>query len=362
MPAYRNEKTGKWFCTFYYKDWTGSQKRKKKEGFNTKREALAYENEFKRREQGRPDMTFRALYDLYMADCKAHLRATTMEIKINMFTSQILPYFGKMPVNEITPVVVRKWQNELIAQDYKPTYLRMLSGQLSAIFNFAVKYYNLAKNPLHITGNIGSLKRDTMKFWTLAEYNKFMAAIAPTTPARYAVELLFFTGMRCGELLALTLNDIDEGRLLTMSDDEFKAYPHKIRINKAYKEVNHVSMIGPPKTEKSNRTVPIPAKVAADLKEYIQQLQDLSSHDRIFPYRDRWILMFIKYHAPKAGVKTIRAHDLRHSHASLLIDMGCSPILIKERLGHEDIKTTLQIYSHLYPSKNDDLISKLEKL
>ena len=63
-----------------------------------------------------------------------------------------------------------------------------------------------------------------------------------------------------------------------------------------------------------------------------------------------------------SGVEQIRIHDLRHSHASLLIEMGFSPLLIKERLGHEDIKTTLQTYSHLYPSKQEELINKLNDI
>ena len=63
-----------------------------------------------------------------------------------------------------------------------------------------------------------------------------------------------------------------------------------------------------------------------------------------------------------SGVEQIRIHDLRHSHASLLIEMGFSPLLIKERLGHEDIKTTLQTYSHLYPSKQEELIDKLNDI
>jgi len=364
MPAYKNEKTGKWYCSFYYKDWTGKNIKKKAEGFNTKREALAFESDFKNKKQGRPDMTFNAMYELYMEDCKAHLRSSTIEAKEDTFNTHLLPYFGKMPVNEITPTVVRKWQNEMVVKNYKPAYLRIISGQLSAIFNFAVKYYNLGKNPVQVTGNIGTLKRDkyAIQFWTLAEYRKFIAAIPQTTSARYAIELLFYTGMRCGELLALTLADIDEGRLLTMTEEEFQEYPHKISITKAYKEINGIPTIGEPKTDSSKRIVTIPTRVAGDLKEYVLHLQDLSHNDRLFPHCSHWVASYIRSNAKKAGVKAIRAHDLRHSHASLLIDMGFSPLLIKERLGHEDIKTTLSIYSHLYPSKNDDLIEKLESL
>lgn len=64
----------------------------------------------------------------------------------------------------------------------------------------------------------------------------------------------------------------------------------------------------------------------------------------------------------KSGVKKIRIHDLRHSHASLLIEMGFSPLLISEKLGHENIETTLQTYSHLYPNKHSEVAEKLEKL
>ena len=62
----------------------------------------------------------------------------------------------------------------------------------------------------------------------------------------------------------------------------------------------------------------------------------------------------------KSGVKKIRVHDLRHSHASLLIEMECQPLLIADRLGHEKIQTTLNTYSHLYPNKQAEVAQQLK--
>ena len=362
MPAYRDEKTGKWYCIFRYTDWTGKTVQKKKRGFLTKREAVAYEHDFISREKGNPNMTFQALYEMYFSDCKARLRESTIFVKENIFTKWVLPYFGKLPINEIKPITVRKWQNEIMKSGLKKTYIKTINNQLTAALNYAVKYCNLPNNPVHITGTIGKKHRDEITFWTLSEFKKFIAIMKETDPARIAIETLFYTGMRRGELLALTPRDIDEGRLLSISEDEFEKSPHTIDINKTYQEINGKPFTGPPKTGKSKRKIEIPLALAKILRAYVHSLYGISSNERIFPYTVTWLSTVIDRNAPRAGVKKIRVHDLRHSHASLLIDLGFSPLLIKERLGHENIETTLQTYSHLYPSKTEDLIEKLETI
>ncbi len=362
MPAYRDEKTGKWYVQFYSKDWTGKRKKVLKRGFITKREAVAYEHDYLSREQGQPGMTFQALYEMYFNDCKARLRVGTVYVKKNIFEKWLIPYFGKLPINEIQPGTVRKWQNEIMKSGLSETYIKTINNQLTASLNFAVKYCNLNKNPVHISGSIGKKHRDKITFWTLEEFKKFISVLQEHDPARIAVETLFYTGMRRGELLALTLNDIDNGALASMTEDEFQKYPHEININKTYQLVQGKEYIGPPKTGKSKRVIGIPLFLAKILRAYVQSMYGLSSMDRVFPYTVTWLHTVIDRNAPRAGVKKIRVHDLRHSHASLLIELGFSPLLIKERLGHENIETTLQTYSHLYPSKETTLLDTLENI
>ena len=130
MPAYKDEKTGKWFCKFYYTDWQGNNRQKWKRGFATKKEALAFEREFLEKQSANPDMTFQSLYELYMEDMTARLKQSTILTKKHICENHILPFFGKKPINEIKASDVRRWQNQLMnsPNGYSKTYLR-LNGQ-----------------------------------------------------------------------------------------------------------------------------------------------------------------------------------------------------------------------------------------
>lgn len=165
-----------------------------------------------------------------------------------------------------------------------------------------------------------------------------------------AFSMLFWSGMRKGELLALTLADFDftEG---------------SISITKSCSFSKGRDLIQDTKTPKGRRTILMPGVLMADVQAYAARLYGLQPSDRLFPRSTRDMLRrWMKRGSAAAGVKRIRIHDLRHSHASLLIEMGFSPLLIAERLGHESIDTTLQTYSHLYPNKQSELAAKLETM
>lgn len=106
----------------------------------------------------------------------------------------------------------------------------------------------------------------------------------------------------------------------------------------------------------------IPQFLIEELKDYYKRIYDPTSNDAIFPVQRASILYNLKQYAKRSGVKEIRVHDLRHSHVALLVELGFNPLLIAERLGHEDIKTTLNTYSHLYPNKQMELINKLDEI
>lgn len=114
-----------------------------------------------------------------------------------------------------------------------------------------------------------------------------------------------------------------------------------------------------PKTAKSKRSVSIPDFLCSELKEYVQGMR---LDQRIFPYIKNDLRNFLRKICSVTGVKVIRIHDIRHSHASLLIELGLSPKIIADRLGHEKIETTLNIYSHLYPNKQEEIADKLQAL
>lgn len=350
MPANKDpEQPGKWIAQFYYTDWTGERKKKKKRGFTKKSDALEWEREFLNKYTANLSMALSSLVELYMADMAHRLRESTVENKKNIISTKILPYLGDKSVNAITAADVRKWQNQLISKGYKDTYLKTVNNQLTAIFNYAIKYYNLKENPCHKAGSMGKKNADEMQFWITEEYKTFIQAVADKPQSYMAFETLYYTGMRIGELMALTVADIDI---------ESKT----IRINKTFQRIKCRDVITPPKTPKSNRVITIPQFLVDDLVGYMGHIYGLQEGDRIFPFTKHFLTHEMVRGCTKSGVKKIRLHDIRHSHASLLIELGFSPLLISERLGHENVETTLNTYAHLYPSKQTEVADKLQEL
>ena len=192
-------------------DWTGQRKQKKKMGFRLQKEAKQFEIDFLSTTAKNCDMSFGSMVDIYMEDCKARLKPTTYQGKEAVIAKHILPYFRHLRINDIQPMTVRRWQTDLInsSQNYKPTYLRTLNSQLSAIFNFAMKYYGLPSNPVQKSGTIGKKHSGLEQYWTVDEFKVFIEAISDKPMSVVIFNLLYWSGMRSGELLALTLNDFD---------------------------------------------------------------------------------------------------------------------------------------------------------
>lgn len=164
----------------------------------------------------------------------------------------------------------------------------------------------------------------------------------------YAFELLYWTGIREGELLALTPADFDlENKTVT--------------INKSYQRLKGQDLITPPKTPKSNRVVKMSDFLVEEIKEYINALYGISDDDRMFPITKNYLLHEMDRGCKETGVKRIRIHDIRHSHISLLIEMGFSAVAIADRVGHESIDITYH-YAHLFPSTQDEMADKLSMI
>ena len=179
------------------------------------------------------------------------------------------------------------------------------------------------------------------------EYQKFSDCLMDKRTSWLSFQILFWTGMRIGELLALTFADVD----LTA---------RTITINKSYQRLKGRDIITPPKTPKSNRVISIPPFLAEDIQDYIKSLYDFRMDDRLLPVTKNFLENEMRRGVKLSGVKKIRIHDTRHSHASLLIELGFTPKEIAERLGHENVETTLNTYSHLYPDKQERLANRLD--
>ena len=347
MKAEKDKKTGKWLIQYRYTDWQGKRRKSTKRGFATKREAEEWLRNFLITQKADFDMKFEDFWKIYCADMETRLREHTMRTKKYIVELKILPYFGNKRVNDITAADIRQWQNELIKMGYSPTYLKTINNQLSAIFNYAVRYYDLKSNPCAKAGSMGKSKAEEMDFWTGEEFRKFIDSVMNKRLSYMAFMILYWTGMRLGELLALNPKDVDLEK-------------RTISITKSYQRLGKKDVITPPKTSKSKRVITIPEFLAADIKDYMDSLYDLQEDDRLFPITKYYLEHVMQRGIKESGVKRIRVHDLRHSHASMLIELGFSPLEIANRLGHEKVETTLNTYAHLYPNKQTKLAERLD--
>ena len=357
MAVYRDKSNGydgkTWRVAVYYTDWQGNKKKHEKRGFKTKKSAQSYETEFIAKKKKDINMGFSAFVELYLTDIKPQIKLTTYVTKENIINTHILPYFENKSLSDITSVDILQWQNELLmlrddnGKGYSQTYLRTVQNLLNAIFNHAVRYYDLPKNPCAATKKIGKSKAKEMLFWTKEEYWKFAEVVKDKPASYYAFQILYWTGIRCGELLALTISDFDLQK-------------KTLHIDKNYQVVKGEEMITTPKTEKSNRIIDLPEFLCNEMEDYFSSLYKVDENSRIFTFTKSFLHHEMDRGSAKAGVKRIRLHDLRHSSCALLIELGYSPIQIAERLGHESVTIT-ERYSHLYPSVQKQMADKLNK-
>ena len=352
MPASYDREKKTWRAQFYYTDWQGVRHKKNKRGFKLKREAEEWEREFLLRIAGSPDMTFGSLVERYYADMENHIRASTLEMKKSAIDTHILPYFKNRVVAEITNTDVRQWQNAMLkkkqknGEPYKPTYLRTLNSQLSAIFNFAVQYFKLPVNPCSQVKAMGKKQADEMNFWTLDEFNKALQHVNGIG-YRMAFLTLYWTGIREGELLAL-------------SPKKILHQEKAIKISHTLKRENGEMVLGDPKTENSVRVVTLPDFLYKELTAYMDGLYGLEPDDPIFYMSKHGLLSEIGRMAEAAGLQRIRVHDLRHSHVALLIELGYRTHAIAQRLGDTPAEVD-RTYAHLYPNKAHHIAVELNK-
>ena len=352
MSIYKDNVTGKWRVVYRYTDWTGETHQSSKRGFPTKREALMWERELLLKKEAKLDMTFESFYEIYVEDMQNRIRDNTWGTKTNIARTKILPYFGKRKIGEIEPRDIIAWQNELLAirqpngKSYSSSYLQKIHSQLSAIFNHAVNFYHLPSNPAQKAGNMGKEEHREMLFWTKEEYLKFADAMMDKPVSYYAFEMLYWCGLRMGELLALTPAD-------------FNFETHTLRINKSYQRLHREDVITPPKTLKSNRTIKMPQFLCDEMQDYLKMLYEPKEDERIFMISKSYLHHEMDRGAKASGVKRIRVHDLRHSHVSLLINMGFIVLAIADRMGHESIDITYR-YAHLFPSEQIQMAEQLD--
>lgn len=352
MSVYKDKEKGTWRVIYRYIDFQGKRRQTQKRGFKTKREALEWERKMMLKNDSKLNMNFETFFELYKEYKKERVKLNTWETKNSLITRKILPYFGKRKINEITANDVIAWQNELMAyrkedgMPYKATYLQTIHSQLSAIFNHAVRFYDLPRNPAEQAGNFVVDEFEEMQFWTKDEYMKFIAEVMDKPMSFYAFEVLYWCGLRLGEMLALTPLDFDFERKI-------------LKVTKSYQRIKKQDYITTPKTKKSIRNVKMPDFICDEIQDYLKMLYKVKNDERIFTRSKSYFHREMDRGCNLSGVNRIRIHDLRHSHVSLLINAGLTPLDIAERVGHEAIEITYH-YAHLFPTRQDAIVDMLD--
>lgn len=345
-----------------YHPVTGKQIQKYKSGFKTKKEAkeeyskliLASAEELAVDKEQPIFKTF--VEDIYLPWYKTQVKESTYKNRYSTIQKHFA-YFYRKKVNEIEPIHVQTWQLKL-AKEFSPNYVRIVQGMLAVAFDRAIILGLCDRNPARMVGNVKS-KKVKVDFWTLEEFQKVISLLYKGDYYEHylfiSFWLLFMTGMRIGEAAALQWDDIDfETGLLSITKTLY------------YKSMTEYKFVEP-KTQASKRTIVIDEDTIRELKEWkeVQQkvLKDCNfviSYSGI-PTSKHTLPRALEKLAGLAGIHRIKIHALRHSHASLLISMGENPLIIKDRLGHEKIQTTLGTYGHLYPNSNFEVAKKLAR-
>ena len=343
-----------------YNPITGKQIQKYRSGFKTKKEAreeyskLVLSSTEELTEKKKKISFQQFIEEIYLPWYKTHVKESTYINRCSTIKKHF-SYFYKMATDEIEPINVQNWQLKL-AKEFSPNYIRIVQGMLSIAFDRAIVLGIAKKNPSRMIGNIKS-KKTKVDFWTLEEFQKVISLLYKGVYYEHylfmSFWLLFMTGMRIGEAAALHWSDIDfETGLLSITKTLY------------YKTMTDYKFVEP-KTQASFRTIYIDADPLNELKAWKKvQQQVLPNCELVLSYNGTptsktTLPRALEKLAGLAGVHRIKIHALRHSHASLLISMGENPLLIKERLGHEKIQTTLGTYGHLYPNTNLEVANKL---
>jgi len=357
----------KWMAKFRYLDReTGQYIIEYRRGFDTKRDAKQYEEDFLDRvarggaewnkdEITKKSRTFYMVYKEYLASHKREdMKISTLKTKRNIFIHQIFPYFKDAIIAKITDDDIAKWQVKLKefknenGVGYSESYLRTIQTQFNSIINYANSKGYLNANPLADIKNMG-VKGKRIEFWTMEEYEKFAEVAMDHPETYYCFEVLYWCGLREGEMLALTLRDIDFDNRI-------------INISKTYARIEGEDIITLPKTESSVRKVSIPEFLCDELKEYIATLYEPDLDQRIFTVNKTTLIHRFHNASEAAGLKRITIHGLRHSHVSLLISKKYDIFEVSKRIGHKSVKTTQDTYGHLFDEVQKTIANDLDEL
>ena len=366
MASYEKASNGTWSVRFRAFE-NGDEKNKRLSGFQTKKEAQAAFVEYMKGyippETKPTQLTFGQVAEKYLEYVEAMRKESSYVALANALHSHILPVFGDKRLDKIKAPDLEAFQIEALQKGFRKNTVRQFLTIFSTVWNFAIKRFDAPPNPRL---KISAIKGDTdskIHVWSIEQCRKFLDA-APPGRDRTMFEVLLYTGMRYGECAALTWEDIDfEKNTITIS----KTISWVLKNRGAASHGKNFK-VTPPKTWKS-RMVKIPQPLADSLDRYYKEKNSPPRDQFVFatrscggPMHRSTVQDIFDLATQKAGLPKIRIHDLRHTHASLLLSAGVSIVAVSNRLGHANVATTLKTYAHIMPSDEDRIIMTLSKL
>lgn len=362
--VYQDKKSGKWyFVANLGYDEKGNRIRHWQRGFSTQKEAKAAYDEYmnnysKTAVKTNSTMSYKEFYETYFEpDYKRSVGKSTFENRKSTMRLHFT-FFYKTKLKDINAVMLKKWQNKL-AEKYSNSYIRNIYGIFQMSLDLAVKLGLLQVN---VAKQVGNVKKVSQKidFWTFEEFQKVIATIDKSDYYQHFsfifLWLMFMTGLRIGEAQAL----------LWEKDINFTEKTLSVSKSMYYKNANEF-YIKEPKTKAGNRVIALDDTTIQYLLEW-QEVQRKNVPSKYvlsyngLPTNKSTARHILERHSKLAGVHRIKIHALRHSHASLLISLGENALVVRDRLGHEDIETTLGTYGHLYPNTNREVADRLSGL
>lgn len=363
MPVYKTkaEKTKDnkiWYFKCNYRDIEGNIKQKKSKKFSTKEEATKEEARFliNAGKEMTENITFDRIYEEYIANKSNTIRPQTLSRKEILY-KHIKQGLGNIVINKLTVKQYELFKHNINSKNLSTDYKNTIHKFVITLINYSDSHYNVhSKVPTIVGGFHDPLeKKKEMLFFTQAEFNTFISIIDDIIWKTF-FEVLFYCGLRQGELQALTWNDID-----------FNIGTININKTLTTKIKGERWSIFPPKTKSSYRILPMVNQLKSDLKLVYNIYSNLEGFNKewfvfggIKPIPETTIQFHKNKYCKIANVKQIRIHDFRHSCASLLISKNADPVLVAKYLGHSDIRMTLNRYSHMYKSKLDEIIKLIE--
>ncbi|ARJ51311.1 tyrosine-type recombinase/integrase [Staphylococcus lutrae] len=357
---YKDDKRGTYYFRITYYDKTNKRQYITRKGFKQRKEAVKKCNEIMDELEGAGQLNrlpFDVLVEEYTEWYSARRKTSSIKALKTHTNNHLVPYFGSMDVFKMTTHDIMKFQNKKMKEKFSGDYLKSMHIYLVAILNHAMKFHDLKQNVASLVGNFEIENSKRLNYWTLEEYQKFYA-ILPNIEQQTFFKLLFYSGMRKGEIRALTWKNVN-------FEENY------IHVDKA----DYHGEVTTPKTKASIRDIYMPQHMMDTLRDF----QEWYKENKM--YKDNYVLFgnFFKAYSESLidrwynkafktlddsleddeKIPRIVLHEWRHSHASLLVNAGASVMIIAQRLGHSDTTEVYNRYGHLYPSTQKEIIKYL---